>query len=94
MESTEKETLEFIVTLPVINGTSKPLQVILEPVAEQFIVQPGQRIEVVAICEEPNQYFEVEPYDKGFIVWAPRGVFFEHYAMRDGVRLEPEPWLE
>jgi hypothetical protein len=51
--------------LPLQNEGAKVMRLILEPLCETFLVQPGQKIEIHAIFGEDtsNGFFTVAPND-------------------------------
>lgn len=80
--------------LPFQNESSVPVKVLLEPLSEYFIVQPGEGLEVHAIFDEKtsNMSFTVAPNDSFITIYAPGEIsgFVDCYATCDGVRLIPE----
>ena len=84
----------MLVKLPLQNEGSMPVKVLLEPLSEYFIVQPGQQIEVRAVFDDntKNTAFTVAPNDSFLTVYAPGEIagFVDCYVTRDGVRLVPD----
>jgi len=80
--------------LPLQNECLEPIKVLLEPLSEYFIVQPGQRVEVQAVCDgnTSNTSFTVAPNESFLTVYAPGEIsgFIDCYMTRDGVRLVPD----
>jgi hypothetical protein len=80
--------------LPLQNESSAPVKVLLEPLSEYFIVQPGQSIEIHAVFDDmtSNTSFTVAPNDSFLTVYAPGEIsgFVDCYVTRDGVRLTPD----
>ena len=85
---------ELFVKLPLQNECSKPVKVLLEPLSEYFIVQPGESVEVHAVCDDKtnNVSFTVAPNDSFLTIYAPGEIdgFIDCYMTRDGVRLTPD----
>ena len=79
--------------LPLQNESSAPIKVLLEPLSEYFIVQPGQSIEIHAVFDDvtTNTSFTIAPNDSFLTVYAPGEIsgFVDCYVTRDGVRLTP-----
>jgi|GEM_PF-1998398 len=82
---------ELFVKLPFQNECSKPVKVLLEPLSEYFIIQPGESVEVHAICDDNtnNVTFTVATNDSFLTIYAPGEIagFVDCYMTRDGVRL-------
>ena len=82
------------VRLPLQNESSEPVKVLLEPLSEYFIVQPGQSIEILAVFDDrtSNTSFTVAPNDSFLAIYAPGEIsgFVDCYAVLDGVRLTPD----
>lgn len=80
--------------LPLQNESSKPVKVLLEPLSEYFIVQPGEKVEVHAICDDNtnNITFTVAPNDSFLTIYAPGEIagFVDCYMTRNNVRLMPD----
>jgi len=80
--------------LPLQNESSVPVKVLLEPLSEYFIVQPGQSIEIQAIfdSETSNTFFTIAPNDSFLTIYAPGEIagFVDCYAVCDGIRLTPD----
>jgi len=81
--------------LPLQNEGSKVMRLILEPLCETFLVQPGQKIEIHAVFREDttNGFFTVAPNDGFLVVYAPGEIagLVDHYVTLEGVRVKPEP---
>jgi hypothetical protein len=84
----------LLVKLPLQNECSGPVKVLLEPLSEYFIVQPGESVEIYAIFDDQtsNTTFTVAPNDSFLTVYAPGEIvgFVDCYVTRDGVRLAPD----
>jgi hypothetical protein len=84
----------FTARLPLQNESSAPVKVLLEPLSEYFIVQPGQSIEIYAVFDDStsNTAFTVAPNDSFLTIYAPGEIsgFVDCYATCDGVRLAPD----
>ena len=80
--------------LPLQNESSSPVKIVLEPLSEYFIVQPGQRIEVNGICDDQtsNRSFTIAPDDSGLTIYAPGEIagFVDCYVTCNGIRLNPD----
>lgn len=80
--------------LPLQNESSMPIKVLLEPLSEYFIIQPGQRIFICAVFDERtvNTSFTIAPNDGFITIYAPGEIsgFVDCYVTRDGIRLEPD----
>lgn len=80
--------------LPMQNECSKPMKILLEPLSEYFIIEPGQHVEVHAICDDKtsNASFTLEPNDSFLTIYAPGEIagFIDCYMTRDGIRLQPD----
>ncbi|WP_269632536.1 hypothetical protein [Pelomonas sp. BJYL3] len=85
---------DMIAKLPLQNESSTPLKVLLEPLSEYFIVQPGEHIEIHAVFDDmtDNTSFTIAPNDAFLTIYAPGEIsgFVDCYATRDGVRLTPD----
>ena len=80
--------------LPFRNEGSKVLRLVLEPICESFLIQPGQKVEVHAVFGEAtnNGFFTIAPNDGFLVVYAPGEIagLVDHYITLDGVRVTPE----
>jgi len=80
--------------LPLQNEQLKPIKVLLEPLSEHFIIQPGQRVEIHAIFDSDTShpYFTVAPNDSFLTIYAPGEItgFVDCYMTFNGVRLAPD----
>lgn len=80
--------------LPLQNEGSKVMRLVLEPLWEVFLVQPGQKVEIHAVLREDtnNGFFTVAPNDDFLVIYAPGNAasFVDHYVMLEGVRIQPE----
>ncbi|GAA4335958.1 hypothetical protein GCM10023165_12730 [Variovorax defluvii] len=80
--------------LPLQNESSAPVKVLLEPLSEYFIVQPGQSIEIHAVFDDvtTNTSFTIAPNDSSLTVYAPGEIsgFVDCYVTCGGVRLTPD----
>ncbi|MGC3984118.1 MAG: hypothetical protein QM777_04970 [Pseudorhodoferax sp.] len=70
------------------------MRLVLEPLCETFLVQPGEGVEIHAVCDDAtnNTHFTIAPNDGFLVVYAPGEIagFVDHYVTREGVRLVPE----
>jgi hypothetical protein len=84
----------LLLKMPLQNEASGPVKVLLEPLSEYFIVQPGDSIEIHAIFDDQttNTTFTVAPNDSFLTVYAPGEIagFVDCYVTRNGVRLAPD----
>lgn len=82
-------------TLPLQNEGSKVLRLVLEPLCETFLVQPGQKVEIHGVFGEGtnNGFFTIAPNDGFLVIYAPGEIagFVDHYVTLEGARLKPEP---
>ena len=80
--------------LPLQNERTDSIKVLLEPLSEYFILQPGQRAEVHGICDAntSNAVFTIAPNDGFLTVYAPGEIsgFVDCYMTHNGVRLTPD----
>jgi len=80
--------------LPLQNESTVPVKVLLEPLSEYFIVQPGESIEIFAVFDDDTRStsFTVAPNDSFLTIYAPGEIsgFVDCYATRDGMRLTPD----
>jgi hypothetical protein len=53
------------VKLPLQNESTKPINIVLEPLSESFCIQPGESVEIHGICDDKtsNVTFTVAPND-------------------------------
>jgi hypothetical protein len=69
------------------------MRLVLEPLCEEFLVQPGQKVEIHAVFNEVtnNGFFTLAPNDGCLVVYAPGEIvgFIDHYVTLDGVRVKP-----
>lgn len=70
------------------------MRLVLEPLCETFLVQPGQNVKIHAVFEESrnNGFFTVAPNDGFLVIYAPGEIvgFVDHYVTFEGVRIQPE----
>lgn len=80
--------------LPLQNEQLDAIKVVLEPLSEYFIIQPGQRVEIHAIFDSNtlSPHFTVASGDSLLTVYAPGEItgFVDCYITLDGVRLVPD----
>lgn len=80
--------------LPLQNERHEPIKVLLEPLSEYFMIQPGQRVEVHAVFDgnTSNLCFTVAPNDSFLTIYAPGEIagFVDCYVTHNGVRLAPD----
>ena len=81
-------------TMPVQNERSSPLKLLLEPLSEYFVIQPGQKVEVHGVCDDKtaNRSFTVAPNDLCLTIYAPGEIsgFVDCYVTHQGRRLLPD----
>ena len=79
--------------LPLQHEGSAPMRLVLEPLCKHFTIQPGQKIEIHAICNDQttNRAFTVAPNDKCLVIYAPGEIagFVDQYVTCEGARLTP-----
>lgn len=84
----------FKLILPLQNHASTPIRVLLEPLSEYFIIQPGEAIEVCATSKQDlkDEAFTIAPNDSFLTIYAPGPIseFVDCYVVKDGVRLIPD----
>lgn len=84
---------KLLVTLPLQNESLKPIKVLLEPLSEYFVIQPGQKVQVHGVCEAntSNPNFTIAPNEYFLTLYAPGEIsgFIDCYIIRDGLRLIP-----
>lgn len=51
------------------NSSPRPLRLVLEPWAEEHLIQPGLSVEVVGTGGEAGSYFELEQLDDRLIIY-------------------------
>lgn len=56
-----------------INGGGTVMLLIIEPWAEEYLVEPGKSVDVVGQGGNVDSGFEVEYFDKGMIVYGWEG---------------------
>jgi len=82
------------VMLPLQNESAVPLEVLLEPLSEYFIIQPGICIEIHAVFDSntANINFTVAPSEHLLTIYAPGEIsgFVDCYVTQDGTRLAPD----
>ena len=80
--------------LPLQNEGSKQFIVYLEPLSEYFTIQPGQHIEVHAVCDDntSNMHFTLAPDDECLTIYSPGEItgFVDCYVTCNGIRLVPD----
>jgi hypothetical protein len=70
------------------NGTATRLLIILEPWAEQYWIEPADRVDIKAHSSVPGQ-LEFEHTQAGLIIYGWEGSVV--WVLRDGKELEPSP---
>lgn len=60
-------------TFSYTNSTAGDVQVIVEPWAEQFVLRPGQRVEIVVRSESTVGSIEFEQLSTGLIIYGYEG---------------------
>lgn len=70
-----------------INGSDVELRVIVEPWADQFLIRPGQRVEVLVHGESTAGTVELEQLPSGLIIYAFEGCIVS--LLSDGEELVP-----
>lgn len=84
----------FTMSLPLQNEGSRAVRVILEPLCESFLIQPGESIVVHAVISSLGSEggnFVVAPNDDGLTIYPPGELahFIDSFVTIGGVRLEP-----
>lgn len=83
-----------LLKLPLQNERLESIKVVLEPLSEYFIIEPGKRVEIHAIFNSntSNTYFTIAPNDSFLTIYAPGEIagFVDCYITVDGVRLQPD----
>jgi hypothetical protein len=86
------QTLKLI--LPIQNEGSKAMKILLEPLSEHFIIQPGQKVEINATFDSntDNMFFTVAPNDTFLTIYAPGEIrgFIDCFMTCNGIRLSPD----
>jgi len=70
-----------------INGSDVELRVIVEPWADQFLVSPGQRVEILIRGEGTAGTVELEQLPTGLIIYGYEGCIVS--LLSDGEELVP-----
>ena len=60
----------MISTIKYVNRTDKSIEIILEPWAEEFILLPNQKLELIAEYEKSNTYCQIEQSEDCIIFYA------------------------
>jgi hypothetical protein len=69
------------------NGVGTNLRVIVEPWADQFVIRPGQRVEILVRSEGVIGHVELEQLPTGLIVYGYEGCIIS--LSSDGEELMP-----
>lgn len=69
------------------NGTKKTILLIVEPWAEEYLLEPGQSVEVIGEGGGADGVFEVEYFDGGLIVYGWEGSVLSIF--KNGVEVSP-----
>jgi hypothetical protein len=81
-------------TLPLQNEMPLPLRLYLEPVPEEYVIYPGQKVLVHAVFDDQtnNIEFTVAPHDLGLTVYCPGEIsgWVDSFVTCEGVRLKHE----
>jgi len=70
--------------LPIRNGGSQPLRVAVEPWANEYLLPPGERLEVIATAPESMPTFEIEWTEHVMVVYV-EGTGALYGIRKDGV---------
>ncbi|GAA4352071.1 hypothetical protein GCM10023165_40800 [Variovorax defluvii] len=70
-----------------INGSDVELRVIVEPWADQFLIRPGQRVEVLVRGDGTAGAVELEQLPTGLIIYGYEGCIVS--LLSDGKELAP-----
>lgn len=70
-----------------INGSNVELLVVVEPWAEQFLIRPGQRVEILVRGEGTAGTVELEQLPTGLIIYGYEGCIIS--LLSDGEELVP-----
>ena len=73
--------------LSYINGSDIELRVIVEPWAEQFLIRPGQRVEIHVRSEGEVGTIELEQLATGLVIYGYEGCTMS--LISDGEELAP-----
>lgn len=80
--------------LPLQNERLEPIKILLEPLSECFIIEPGKHVEIHAIFDSntSNTCFTIAPNESFLTIYAPGEIagFVDCYVTFNGVRLEPD----
>jgi len=55
------------------NEGARPVQLVLEPWAEAYVLAPGQRANVIVRGESPIEFLECEQREESFFVYGQTG---------------------
>lgn len=69
------------------NGTKKTILLIVEPWAEEYLLEPGQSVDVIGKGGVAEGVFEVEYFDGGLIVYGWEGSVLS--VFNNGVEVFP-----
>lgn len=82
------------IKITIQNEKSTPTKIVLEPIPEYYILQPGQRVVVHATFESntENQNFTIAPNEDFIVIYAPGEIsgFIDCFVTHEGVRMEPD----
>ena len=70
------------------NATGGPIRVLLEPWAEQYIIQPGQRVEAIIVGSDEIGVLEFVQNDDMFVIYGYTGSVITLFT--DGKELMPD----
>jgi hypothetical protein len=84
----------LVVRLPLQNESTAAVKLILEPLSEFFWIQPGQKVEITAVCDDKtsNTHFTIAPNDDALVVYAPGEIagFVDCFVTCNGARMKPD----
>ena len=62
--------MTYICRFTYTNSSLNPLRLVLEPWAEEYVIQPNSSAEVIGEGGEAGSYFELEQLDDRLIIYA------------------------
>jgi hypothetical protein len=79
--------MSFEQSIAYTNGSDEPLRIILEPWAEEFIVGPGQRVDILVRTDAVG-ILEMEQDPEGLVIYAYENCIIS--VMSNGEELQPD----
>jgi len=70
------------------NATELEQRLIIEPWAEQYVIQPGQRVDIVVQSDAPAGCLELEQRPGGLTIYGYTGCIIS--VLSDGEELAPD----